>query len=186
MAKFITVKRKYLLYSLLGAVFIFACFLGVNLLGKTDTDPVIGKTEPDIKFVSVEFDPQIKIKNVKYGEEEYKGLKIMPSTNFKVSALVQNVTEKTMNNIQISLTLISLKDKNQQLSKQGTVPTLEPGATAKISFENINALGDAKGESATAGQHELILAIKANPEGGVTQNTEARFNFNVDSSFNQR
>ena len=154
--------------------------------GKAETDPVIENIEPEIKFVSVEYEPQIIVKNVKYGEEEYKGLKIMPNTSFKVSALVQNVTEKTMSNIQVSLTLISLKDKSQQLSKQGVIPTLEPGATAKISFENISALGDAKGESATAGQHELILAIKANPEGGVTQNTEARFNFNVDSSFNQR
>ncbi|NLP44821.1 MAG: hypothetical protein GX351_09370 [Peptococcaceae bacterium] len=185
MAKFITVKRKYLLYSFLGLVIIFASFLGVNFFGKAETDPVVENIEPYIKFVSVEFDPQIAVKNVKYGDEEYKGLKILPSTNFKVSALVQNVTEKTMNNIQISLTLISLKDRNQQLNKQGIIPTLEPGATAKISFENINALGDAKGESATNGQHELVLAIKANPDGGIDQNTEAKFTFNVDSSFNK-
>ncbi|NLO98451.1 MAG: hypothetical protein GX091_10375 [Peptococcaceae bacterium] len=182
MAKFITLKRKHVAYCGIVLVVIIAGYLGFTFSGISQPSATADMVQPEMKIISIEFDPQIQIRNQVYGEEEYKGIQIMPKTTFKVSALVQNMTEKTINNIPVELTLTSLTDKSKQITKKGEIPSLEPGATAKISFENINALGDAQGKSATEGQHELVLAIKANPDSGLTQNTEARLVFNVDSA----
>jgi len=182
MAKFITLKRKYLVISGLVVVVVIAGILGANLLRDAETSLGPEQVAPEMKIISLEFEPQIIIRDQTYGGEVFKGVQIMPKTNFKVSALVQNMTEQTVNNIPVKLTISSLGDNKQQMVKEGSIPTLEPGATAKISFENIKALGDAKGESVTAGQHEMVLAINANAQGGLAQNTEARLIFTVDSS----
>jgi len=176
------VKRRYLFSCVLAVAVVIVGLVGFNIFGDSELSPVTDKVEPEMKIQSIEFDPQIVIRNQTYGEEEFKGIQIMPTNDFKVSAIIQNMTEQTVNNIPVKLTLSSLEDKTRQISKEGIIPTLEPGATAKISFENIQALGDAKGESVTNGQHEMILAIKANAEGGMLQNSEARIVFNVDSS----
>lgn len=182
MAKFVTIKRKYLFIC--GLVLVVAClsFLGVNIFGSTEASSTPDQVEPEMKILSVEFSPQIQIRDVKYGEEVFKGMQTLNKTDYKVSAVVQNMTEKTMTNVPIKLTISLVEDKNKQVSKEGKIPTLEPGATAKVAFENIKALADAKGKSATVGQHEMILSITANPEGGMTQNTEAKIIFNVDSA----
>ncbi|MCM1564545.1 MAG: hypothetical protein FNP40_01080 [Dehalobacter sp. 4CP] len=181
MAKFFIIKRKYLF---VGGLVILVALIGLmgSLIGNTEIVSTPEQTEPEIKIVSIDFDPQIVIRDITYGEEMFKGVQILPASHFKVSAIIQNMTENTMTNVPVVLTIQSLEDKNKQVSKEGIIPTLEPGATAKIAFENIEALGDATGKSATAGQHEMVLAIKANLEGGASQNTEARVVFNVDSS----
>lgn len=182
MAKFITVKRKYLVYGGLALGVVFISLLGVNWLGssKVNSNPV--QVEPEMKIVSIEFEPRIAIRDLTYGGEVFKGIQTMSKTNYKISAVVQNMTEKTMCDVPVKLTISSVQDKTQKLSKEGKIPTLEPGATAKIAFENIKALGDAQGKSATAGQHEMILSIMANAQGGMSQNTEARIIYNIDSS----
>jgi len=182
LTKFITVKRKYVTYCGLALAVVVVGLLGLNLFGTAEFSSSSNQVEPDIKIVSIDFDPQIVIRNESYGGEEFKGIQVMPKTNFKISAVIQNMTEQTVTDIPVKLTISSLKDRNQQISKEGTIPTLEPGATAKVSFENIKALGDAKGKNATSGQHEMVLSIKANPTGGMTQNTEAKVIFNVDST----
>lgn len=183
MAKFITLKRRYLLYGGLVLAVAFFSFLGINmLLSSSETSSTPDKVEPEMKILSIEFDPQIVIRDLTYGSEVFKGIQTMPNNDFKISAVVQNMTEKTMIDIPIKMTITLVENKTQQLSKEGKIPTLEPGATARVSFENIKSLGDAKGKSATAGQHEMVLAIKANMEGGMSQNTEAKVVFNVDSA----
>ncbi len=182
MARFITVKRKYLVYCGIVLAIAVLGYLGFNFAGAAQSSLNPDTVQPEMKIISIEFDPQIQIRNQTYGEEEFKGIQIMPKTNFKISAIIQNMTEQTVNDIPVRLTISSLTDKSQQISKKGEIPSLEPGATAKISFENIKALGDAKGKSATAGQHEMVLAISANPESGLNQSTEARVIFNVDSA----
>ena len=182
MAKFITLKRKYLVYCGIVLAIAVVGYLGFNFSGVAQSSAATDMVQPEMKIVSIEFDPQVQIRDQIYGEEEYKGIQIMPKTTFKVSALIQNMTEKTINNIPVQLTVSSLIDKSKQTSKKGEIPSLEPGATAKISFENIKALGDAKGKSATEGQHEMVLTIKANPDSDLNQNTEARVIFNVDSA----
>lgn len=182
MTRFITVKRKYFVF---GGVLLAVALLsiaGINLLSSSQTITLPKEVEAEMKIVSIDFSPPISIRDLNYGEEVYKGLQIMPKTNFKVSAVIQNMTENTVTNVPIKLTVHSLENKSEVIVKEGNLPILEPGATAKIAFENIQALGDAKGKSATAGQHELILAIAKNAGGALTQNTEARIIFNVDSS----
>ncbi|NLI93976.1 MAG: hypothetical protein GX434_17805 [Peptococcaceae bacterium] len=182
MAKFITIKRKYFMYGGLVLAVAVMSLLGFNLFGSLKTNSVPEQVEPEMKILSIEFDPQIVIKDLSYGKDVFKGIQTMSKSSFKVSAVVQNMTEKTMNNVPIKITVTSLEDKTKQLTKEGRIPTLEPGATAKVAFENIKALGDGKGKSATAGQHEMTLSIKANTQDGMTQNTEARVVFNVDTS----
>ena len=181
MTRFITVKRKYFLYGGLIVLVALASILGANVfksLQVSTPTPV----EPELKILSIEFEPQITIRDISYSGEVFKGLQTINKENYKISAVVQNMTEKIITEVPIKLTVSAIEDKAKSISKKGKIPTLEPGATAKIVFENIQALGDAKGESPTAGQHEMILAINANPDGGIVQNTEARIIFNVDTS----
>lgn len=182
MAKFITINRKYLWYGALAIFIVFISFIGANIWKSSQVSLPTDKVDPELKIVSVDFEPGIILKDITYNGQLYKGLQTIPAKNFKVSAIIQNMTSKTMSNIPVKLSINLIEGKTKRISKVGNIPTLEPGATAKIGFENITALGDAKGQSATAGQHEMILAILANPSGGVIQNTEARIIFNVDSS----
>jgi len=182
LAKFITLKRKYFVY---GGLVILAAFIGVwglNFLRGSEEIVSPLQVNPELKILSLEFSPQLAIRDLTYGEEEFKGMQTMNKGSFTISAVVQNMTEKTISDIPIILTLKGLEDKSKTLSKEGKIPTLEPGATAKVTFENVKAQGDAEGKSSTAGQHEMILAIKANPAGGIEQNTEARIVFNVDTT----
>lgn len=170
---------------LVGGLIVVVAFIGImgiNFFGSSQVLSTPEKVDPEIKILSIEFDPQIVIRDISYGGEVFKGTQTISKKTFNVSAIIQNVTEKTMTNIPVVLKITSLEDKNKVLSKEGIIPTLEPGATAKIAFENIEALGDAVGTSATAGQHEMVIALKANTEGGMSQNTEARIIFNVDSA----
>ncbi|MGI6449626.1 MAG: hypothetical protein ACOX3R_04785 [Desulfitobacteriia bacterium] len=182
MAKFITIKRRYIFYSCLALALVFFCFLTFNFLGSSEANTTSQQVEPELKIVSLEFDPPIVIRDLSYGGEVLKGTQTMPKTDYKIAAIVQNMTEKTMREIPVVLTIVSLADQTQKISKEGKIPILEPGATARIAFENIQALGDAQGKSATAGRHEMVLALKANPEGGMTQNTEAKLIYNIDST----
>ncbi|HHV65504.1 MAG TPA: hypothetical protein GXX46_10595 [Peptococcaceae bacterium] len=182
MAKFITINMRYFLYSGLVLAIVFFAFLGFNFLGNSEANTASQQVEPELKIVSLEFEPPIVIRDLSYGGEVLKGIQTLPKTNYKIAAIIQNMTEKTMSDIPVVLTIVSLADQTQKISKEGKIPILEPGATARIAFENIQALGDAQGKSATAGQHEMVLAIKSNPEGGVTQNTEAKLIYNIDST----
>lgn len=182
MTKFIMIKRKYLLYGGLFLAVVFLSLVGVNLLGSSEVSSIPEQVGPEMKILNIEFDPQIVIRDLSYGGEVFKGIQTISKTNYKIATVVQNMTEKTMSDVPVKLTITSLEDKTQKLSKEGKIPTLEPGATAKIVFDNIPALGDAKGKSATAGQHEMIIAVNKNPEGGMNQNTEAKIIYNVDSS----
>lgn len=182
MARFITLKRKYFVYGALVILIAFIGVFGLNILWGSEEIISPLQVEPELKILSIEFNPQIAIRDLTYGEEKFKGMQTINKDTFTISAVVQNMTEKTVTDIPIVLTLKGLEDKSKSLSKEGKIPTLEPGATAKVTFENVKAQGDAEGKSSTAGQHEMILAIKANPAGGIEQNTEARIVFNVDTT----
>lgn len=183
MAKFVTIKRKHVWISGLVLAVAFFSVLGINFVFGDSQESIVPKqVEPEMKILSLEFDPHMVIRDLTYDGEVMKGMQIVPKTTYKVSAIVQNMTEKTMNDVPIQLTIYLAQDKTKNATKEGKIPVLEPGATAKVAFENIKALGDAKGKSAKEGQHEMILTIKANPQGGMTQNTEAKILFNVDST----
>ena len=182
MARFVTLKRKYFLYGGLFVLIALVSVFGVNAIRSSQASSTPTAVEPELKILSIEFKPQITIRDISYEGEVFKGMQNLNKDSFEISAIVQNMTEKVISDVPVVLTISAIEDKSKSLRKEGRIPTLEPGATARIVFENIKALGDAQGKSATAGQHEMILAIKANAEGGVSQNTEARVIFNVDTS----
>lgn len=182
MARFVTLRRKYFLYGGLFVLIALVSVFGVNLLRSSMTSSTPTEVEPELKILSIEFAPQMAIKDITYEGEVFKGMQNLNKDSFEISAIIQNMTEKVITDVPVVLTISAIEDKSKSLNKEGKIPTLEPGATARIVFENIKALGDAEGKSATAGQHEMILAIKANEEGGILQNTEARVIFNVDTT----
>lgn len=182
MARFVTLRRKYFYYVGLFVLIALVSVFGVNALRSSQASSTPTEVEPELKILSIEFKPQITIKDISYEGEVFKGMQNLNKDSFEISAIVQNMTEKVITDVPVVLTISAIEDKSKSLSKEGKIPTLEPGATARIVFENIKALGDAQGKSATAGQHEMILAIKANADGGVSQNSEARVIFNVDTS----
>lgn len=183
MAKILIIRRRYLFTGLLIVLVAIIGLIGANLTGSSEVSTTQAtQADPEIKIISIDFDPQIVIRDLSYGGEVFKGVQTLSESNFKVSAIIQNTTENTMTNIPVVLTIMSLEDKSKNVTKEGNIPILEPGATAKIAYENITALGNAEGKSATAGQHEMVLSIKSNPQGAVTQSTEARVIFNVDSA----
>jgi len=182
LARFVTLKRKYFLYGGLFVLIALVSVFGVNVFRSLQASSTPTEVEPELKILSIEFEPQIEIRDISYEGQVFKGMQTLNEDSFKISAIVQNMTEKMITDIPVKLTISAIEDKSKSMSKEGKIPTLEPGETARIVFENIEALGDAQGKSATAGQHEMILAIKANSEGGILQNTEARVIFNVDTS----
>ncbi|UWG98873.1 hypothetical protein LPY66_08835 [Dehalobacter sp. DCM] len=183
MAKLIIIRKRVLVAGILIVLVAALGLIGTNLLrdSEVSTTPT-SQVDPEIKIINIDFEPQIVIRDLSYDGEVFKGVQTLNKTDFKISAIIQNTTENTMTNIPVIMTITSLDDKSKTVTKEGSIPILEPGATAKIAYENIKALGNAQGESATAGQHEMVLTIKSNPQGAVTQSTEARVIFNVDSS----
>lgn len=182
LTRFITVKRKYILYGGLMVLVAFASIFGANLFRSSQVSSTPTQVDPELKILSIEFEPQITIRDISYAGEVFKGLQTINKDSFKISAVIQNMTDKIVTDVPVKLIVSAIEDKSKSMSKEGKIPTLEPGATAKIAFEKISALGDAQGQSPTAGQHEMVLAISANPAGGISQNTEARIIFNVDTS----
>ncbi|MFA6807535.1 MAG: hypothetical protein WCR27_00935 [Eubacteriales bacterium] len=181
MAKFITLKRKYVWSGALIAFIVLASVVSANVLKSADVSTAGEEILPQIVITGIEFTPKIVIRDVEYEGEAYKGLQIVPATNYEISAVLRNQTTDTVKNVPIKLSICLAEDSGQIINKAGTIPSLEPGATAKISFENIDALGDSEGKKLAVGIHEMTISIEANPEGGITQNTQAKLTYVVDS-----
>lgn len=180
MAKIIAINRKAFTLTLSAVLICFVFFAGVTLWKNVQASaegPV-----PEIKMLGIAIEPTSFTQDLTYGNVTIKSSQVINSKKFDLIATVQNTTDHQMNNIPVELEISLVGDESQKVSKLGTLPSLEPGAQARIAFREINALGDAAGESATAGQHKITLRIKPNAEGGVTQATEASFFFNVDST----
>jgi preprotein translocase subunit SecF len=181
LAKFVTLERKHVWYGVVAAVLL----IGMGLISSAIATQAVntsGGAKADLKIVSVDFDPQTVEKNLVYGETKLDKVKLMGATSFKVSAVVQNVTDKKMTNIPVSLTIKLPGDPDNEQVKQGNIPSLEPGASARVTFENLKALGDAEGADLEKGQHELIMHFGANAEGGLSKATEVKVNFLVDTA----
>jgi len=133
-------------------------------------------------MVGITLDPAPITKDLTYGSLTLKGVQVIPTKSFDLIATVQNTTGEKMLNVPVELEVILLNDDSQKVSKMGNIPALDSGATARVAFRQIKALGDAMGKDGTAGQHLITLRIKQNPEGGVNQATEASFRFNVDTT----
>jgi len=182
MAKIITVNRKYLAITLSLVILALVGFAGITLWETVQA--VSSKTEvvPEVKMLEIAIEPQPITQDVTYGEMTFKDAKVIPATTFDLYATVQNTTSQKMTNIPVELTVCLAENETQKITTMGTIPALDPGGSARISFKQIKALGDARGSDPASGQHLITLRIKPNAEGGVTQTSEATLKFIIDSS----
>jgi hypothetical protein len=180
--KIIAVNRKYLTVTI---AILFVCLFGlgaINLWSHNHVTVGSNKIAPEVKMLGLTVEPTSLTKDLTYGNVTLKGTQVITAKTFDLIATIQNTTDQKMTNIPVELQISLIEDDKQKISKIGNVPTLEPGATAKVAFRQVKALGDAEGKSATAGQHLIQLRVKANPAGGVNQTTEAEFRFNIDTT----
>ncbi|GAB6174744.1 hypothetical protein JCM15765_42220 [Paradesulfitobacterium aromaticivorans] len=182
MARVVAINRKYFSIGLSILVIFVLSFAAVTVWQTIQASAAKNSVVPELKMLSLTVEPSSVVKDMTYGTVTLKGSQVIPAKSFDLIATVQNTTAQKMTNIPIELDISLIGDDKQKIIKPGTLDVLEPGATARVSFRQIKALGDALGKSATAGQHMIVLRIKTNPAGGVTQTTEASFRFNVDST----
>jgi len=182
LTKIIALNRKYIV--MVASVFVICLigFVGFSLWQNTEANVSKMHEDPEIKMLGVTVEPASITKDLTYGSITLKGAQVITTKTFDLVATVQNTTAKKMTNVPVELQVMLLGDDTKKVTAPGTLATLEPGATARVAFRQIKALGDAMGKSATAGQHLITLRINPNPEGGVEQATEASFNFTVDST----
>jgi len=182
LTKIIAINRKY--FIMVASVFVICLigFTGFSLWQNTHASVSKINTMPEIKMLGVTVEPASIVKDLTYGSVTLKGAQVITTKTFDMVVTVQNMTAKKMTNVPVELQISIIGDDTKKVTAPGTLKSLEPGATARIAFRQINVLGDALGKSATAGQHLMTLRIKPNPEGGVEQATEASFRFNVDST----
>ncbi|EHQ90012.1 hypothetical protein [Desulfosporosinus youngiae] len=182
MAKIITINRKYIVMVV--SVFVlcligFAAFsLGENKMASVSKD----NGTPEIKMIGVAVEPASIVKDLTYGSVSLKGSQVISTNTFDLIVTVQNMTAKQMTNVPVELQVSLIGDEAKKVISPGSLKTLEPGATARVAFRQIKALGDASGKSGTDGQHLITFKINPNPEGGLEQATEASFRFNVDTT----
>lgn len=182
MLKIITVNRKYLTVTI---AILFVCLFGlgaINLWSHNYVTVGTSKIVPEVKMLGLSVEPTSFTKDLTYGDVTLKGMQVITTKTFDLIVTVQNTTNQKMTNIPVELQIGLIADDKQKVSKIGNIPELEPGATARVAFRQVKALGDAEGKSATTGQHLVLLRIKANPAGGVNQTSEAEFRFNVDTT----
>ena len=182
MSKIITINRKYIV--MVASVFVICLigFAGFSFWQKTDTSVSKNNATPEIKMLGVTVEPASVVKDLTYGSVTLKGAQVISTKSFDLIATIQNTSAKKMTNVPVELQVTLVGDNTKKVTSPGSLPSLEPGATARVAFRQIKVLGDALGKSSTAGQHLITLRINPNPEGGVEQTTEASFRFNVDTT----
>lgn len=185
MAKIIAVNRKYLTVTI---AVLFVCLIGLGVLTFWNHNQVSVEANnivPEIRMLNLTVEPTSLTKDLTYGSVTLKGMQVITAKTFDLILTVQNTTDQKMTNIPVELQISLIGDDKEKISKMGNLPALEPGATARVAFRQVKALGDAQGKSPTAGQHLIVLRVKANPAGGVNQTTEATFRFNVDTTIQE-
>lgn len=182
MAKIIAIDRKYLTLTLSALLICFIGIAGVTLWKTANASTTKTNMVPEVKMLGLAVEPASVTQDLTYGSVTLKGSQVITSKTFDFIVTVQNTTGQTMSNIPVELEVALVGDDSQKISKLGNLPSLDPGATARVAFRQVKALGDAQGKSATTGQHKITLKVKPNAEGGVNQATEATFYFNVDTT----
>lgn len=182
MAKIITINRKYLFMVVTAVVICLFGYGGFSFWQKANASVSTVNAVPEIKMLSVSVEPTSLVQDLTYGSATLKEAQVITSKTFDLIVTVQNTTAKKMTNVPVELQITLVGDDSKKISKPGTLESLDPGATARVAFRQINALGDALGKSAIAGQHLMTFSIKPNPEGGIEQATEANFRFTVDTT----
>ncbi|MDQ7094918.1 hypothetical protein REC12_15075 [Desulfosporosinus sp. PR] len=182
MTKIVALNRKYIVMATCVFVICLIGIAGYSLWQNKQASVSKVNAAPEIQMLGVAVEPASIIKDLTYGNVTLKGAQVITSKTFDLIVTVQNTTAKKMTNIPVELQVSLAGDETKKVTSPGTLPSLDPGATARIAFRQIKCLGDAMGKSATAGQHIMTVRIKPNPVGGVDQATEASFRFVVDST----
>ncbi|HVJ48607.1 hypothetical protein [Desulfitobacterium sp.] len=182
MARIIAINRKYFTLTLSVLLICFLGIAGVTLWKTANASATKTDMVPEVKMLGLAVEPASFTRDLTYGSVTLKGSQVISSKNFDLIVTVQNTTGQKMSNIPIELEASLIGDDSKKVSKLGNLPSLDPGATARVAFRQVNALGDAQGKSATTGQHKITLRVKPNAAGGVNQATEATFYFNVDTT----
>ncbi|AFM41871.1 hypothetical protein Desaci_2961 [Desulfosporosinus acidiphilus SJ4] len=182
MTKIIALNRKYLVMVTSVLIICLIGIAGFSLWQTKQTSGNSAKGTPEIQMLGVTVEPAVVVKDLSYGNVTLKGAQVITSKTFDLIVTVQNNTAKKMTNIPVELQVSLLGDETKKVISPGVLPSLEPGAKARVAFRQIKCLGDALGKSATAGQHLMSVRIKPNPVGGVDQATEASFRFVVDTT----
>jgi len=182
LAKIIAINRKY--FTMVASVVVVCLmgFGGLSLWQSTNVSANKVNDPPEIKMLSITVEPASIVKDLVYGSVKLKGAQVITTKTFDLVATVQNTTAKKMTNVPVELQVTLVGDDTKKITSPGILPSLEPGATARVAFRQIKILGDALGKSPTAGQHLMTLSVKPNVAGGVEQATEASFRFTVDTT----
>jgi len=181
LAKIIALNRRYLSITL-SVILVLLIGIATLSLWRNHHAAVNKNVIPEIKMLSLNVNPAGPTKDVTYGSVTLKGSQIIPAKTFEVTVNLQNTTNEKMTNVPVELEVTLVGDEQQKVTKLANISTLEPGASVKVPFGPIKAFGDAQGKNPAAGLHQLVVRVKPNPAGGVDQQTEAKFRFNVDSS----
>lgn len=165
MAKIITINRKYI--AMVASVFVICLigYAGFSLWENKNEDVAKNMAAPEIKMIGVTVEPASIVKDLTYGSVTLKGAQVISTKTFDLIVTVQNMTAKKMTNVPVELQVSLIGNDSKKVTSPGSLETLEPGATARIAFRQINVLGDALGKSATDGQHLITLRVNPNPEG---------------------
>lgn len=182
MTKIIALNRKYIVMVTSVLLICAIGIAGYSLWESKQTSASKMNGTPEIQMLGVTVEPTSVVKDLTYGNVTLKGAQVITSKTFDLIVTVQNTTARKMTNIPVELQVSLVGDETKKVTSPGTLPSLEPGATARVAFRQIKSLGDALGKSAAAGQHLMMLKIKPNPVGGVDQATEASFRFIVDTT----
>ena len=182
MARIIAINRKYFVMVASVVVVCLIGYAGLSFWQSSNASVSKVNVPPEIKMLSVTVEPASIVQDLTYGSVTLKGAQVITTKTFDLVATVQNTTAKKMTNVPVELKVTLVGDETKKITSPGTLPSLEPGATARVAFRQIKILGDALGKSATAGQHLMTISIKPNPVGGVEQATEASFRFTVDTT----
>ncbi|MHB8074802.1 hypothetical protein [Desulfosporosinus fructosivorans] len=182
MTKIFTINRRNLIMYASVVVICLIGFAGFSFWENTNASVSKVNDVPEIRMLSITVEPASIVKDLTYGSVTLKGAQVITTKTFDLVATVQNTTAKKMTNVPVELEVTLVGDDTKKITAPGTLPALEPGATARVAFRQIKILGDALGKSATDGQHLMTIRIKPNPVGGVEEATEASFRFTVDTT----
>ncbi|MDR3270627.1 MAG: hypothetical protein LBT32_03815 [Peptococcaceae bacterium] len=181
MARFILINRRYVQW-LAGVVAVLAVAYTVTGLHQRSISAQHSSGTPELQMLSITLDPASQTRDMIYGDVTLKGVQIIPAQTFNLTATLQNDSAQKMTDIPIELTVSLVGNETQKTTKSGMLKSIDPGATARVTFHGIKAFGDALGKDAATGQHQIVLRVQANPSGGVHQSTEASYRFLVDST----
>lgn len=182
MTKIIALNRKYIAIVVCVIMVCAVGLAGQSVLQARQMSVSKLSPAPEIQMLGVTVEPASVLKDLTYGNLTIKGAHVIRSKTFDLIVTVQNTTAKKLTNIPVELQVSLVGDDTKKVTSPGTLPSLEPGATARIAFRQIKALGDALGKDAAAGQHLMTVRINANPAGGLDQATVASFRFLVDTT----